>query len=333
MKINKTNRRKFLGVAIAVSLGLAITFMVYSGLAYARSPTTTHASYETAYVETGKLTHWGFFTNETVYKNGTSLEYYPEKITSYIAGNYVYLAEPGATAHYRAALKTDYYVTSGKDRIYITNTSQILGEGDFSGTFSVPVTFNLTDMEISLKRIREGTGLYRAEADVYLLVEVASNEREAFVQRVSLTRDSGGMLTLRDTEKEYKKVVRHVNTTVNTVNFLGKEVNVSTARTVFPAMAVLFIIPPLGFAYLSRERKVDELKGLRKFIVEGVPSDIGTIDPVNLESVEDLEKVFDLVDKPIVHYRQDGEDVYAIVDGDVVYEYRKPLPGEGKEAN
>ncbi|MCD6525358.1 MAG: hypothetical protein J7K48_10340, partial [Thermococcus sp.] len=193
--------------------------------------------------------------------------------------------------------------------------------------------FNLTDMEISLKRIREGTGLYRAEADVYLLVEVASNEREAFVQKVSLTRDGGGMLTLKGTEKENKKVIRHVNTTVNKVSFLGKEVNVSTARTVFPAMAVLFIIPPLGFAYLSRERKVDELKGLRKFIVEGVPSDIGTIDPVNLESVEDLEKVFDLVDKPIVHYRQDGEDVYAIVDGDVVYEYRKPLPGEGKEAN
>lgn len=333
MKINETDRKKALVVAVVASLGLAIIFTAYSGLAYSREPTTTDTSYETAYVERGELTHVGFFTNETVYKNGTSLEYYPEKITSYITGNYVYMTKPEVAAHYKLTLKTDYYVTSGKERIYIVNTSQTLGEGDFSGTFSVPVTFNVTDIENSLKQIREGTGLYRAEANVYLLVEVASEGRDGFTQKISLVSDTAGLLILQDTEKEYKKVVRHVNTTINTVNFLGKEVNVSTARTVFPAMAVLFIIPPLGFAYFSRERKVDELKGLRKFIVEGVPSDIGTIDPVNLESVEDLEKVFDLVDKPIVHYRQDGEDVYAIADGDVVYEYRKPLPGEGKEAN
>ncbi|QDA32250.1 hypothetical protein FH039_02350 [Thermococcus indicus] len=327
------NRKKIFKGAIAVSLGLAILFMAYSGLAYTREPTTIDASYETAYVEKGELTHMGFFTNESVYMNGTSLEYYPEKITDYITGNYVYSTKPQVAAHYKLTLKTDYYVTSGKEKIYIVNTSQALGEGDFPGTFSVPVTFNITDMEKSLKQIREGTGLYRANADVYLLVRVSSNGRDEFTQRISLASDTTGMLTLRGTEKEYQKVVRHVNTTVNTVNFLGKEVNVSTARTVFPAMAVLFIIPPLGFAYFSRERKVDELKGLRKFIVEGVPSDIGAIDPVNLESVEDLEKVFDLVDKPIVHYRQGDEDVYAIVDGDVIYEYRKPLPGEGREAN
>jgi hypothetical protein len=142
------------------------------------------------------------------------------------------------------------------------------------------------------------------------------------------------MLKITEATKEYKKVERETNTTVNTVRLIGKDVPVSTGRTIFPALALLFMMPPLGFAYTHREKKPkDELKALRKFIVEGVPSDVGTMDPVELDSADDLEKVFDLVDKPIVHYVEEDKDVYAITDGELIYEYRKPLPSERKKAS
>ncbi|NJE62017.1 DUF5305 family protein [Thermococcus sp. 21S7] len=333
MKNVKIDREKLILGAIAVSLILAGVFGIYGVIAYTTEPTTIKATYDTVYTERGELIHSGFFTNETVYKDGTSLEYYPAKITSAIAGEYTYKVTPEKNGKYSVTLHREYYVTSGKKRINITNTTEIIKEGSFTGTFSVPTFLNMTEIQDDLTAVQEGTGLYRAQVDVYFKVDVEKSDGTTFTQRISLVRDVSGMVKLEGADKEYKKVVRHVNTTINTVSFLGKEIPVSTARSVFPIGAILFAIPPIGFAYTHRERKPDELKNLRKFIVEGAPSDVGAVDPVDLRSVRDLERVFDLVDKPIVHYRQGNQDVYAIIDGDIIYEYRKPLPPEGDEAN
>lgn len=333
MKDVKIEREKIILGAIAVSLILAGVFGVYGVIAYTTEPTTIEATYDTVYAEKGELIHSGFFTNETVYKDGTSLEYYPAKITFAIAGKYTYKVTPEKNGGYSVTLHREYYVTSGKKKISIINTTKVIEEGSFTGTFSVPTFLNITKIEDDLKAVREGTGLYRAQVNVYFKVDVKKSDGTTFTQKISLVKDASGMIKLEGTDKEYKEVVRHVNTTINTVSFLGKEIPVSTARSVFPIGAMLFTIPPIGFAYTHRERKPDELKNLRKFIVEGAPSDIGAVDPVDLKSVKDLERVFDLVDKPIVHYRHGNQDVYAIIDGDIIYEYRKPLPQEGDEAN
>ncbi|WP_255346970.1 hypothetical protein [Thermococcus sp. PK] len=36
-----------------------------------------------------------------------------------------------------------------------------------------------------------------------------------------------------------------------------------------------------------------------------------------------MKKTFDLLDKPILHYKDGKEDVYTIIDGNIAYEYRK----------
>jgi len=43
---------------------------------------------------------------------------------------------------------------------------------------------------------------------------------------------------------------------------------------------------------------------------------------VILATKEDLKKTFDLLDKPILHYKDGEEDVYTIIDGNIAYEYR-----------
>ncbi|WP_206205905.1 DUF5305 family protein [Thermococcus sp. Bubb.Bath] len=324
MRKISVDRDKAIKVTLAVFIGIAVLFGAYSMAAYRTSPIITKVTYKTSYTERGELTHMGFFSNESVYQNGTSLSYYPRKITRMITGNYRYVESPKAEGKYKAFLRTDYYVTSNKKRVYITNKTRESWSGEFSGSFSIPVTFDVGELESDLKDVQQGTGLYRASGDTYLMVEVEVPGREPFTQKVSLTTDTSGMLKLTNPTKDYKKVERHANTTVHKMNFAGREIAVSEGRTLFPAMALLFLVPPLGFAYTRREKKPeDEMKGLRKFIVDGVPSGIGTIDPVALESVEDLEKVFDLVDKPIVHYVDGDQDVYAVVDGGVIYEYRE----------
>ncbi|ASJ03793.1 hypothetical protein A3L09_09700 [Thermococcus profundus] len=328
------DKGKAIKVMLAVFIGIAALFGTYSVAAYRTSPSTTRVEYKTSYVERGELTHMGFFSNESVYQNGTSLSYYPGKITRIITGNYMYATTPGAEGKYKAVLRTDYYVTSNKKRIYITNTTRESWSGEFSGSFSIPVTFDVGELENDLKEVQGGTGLYRASGDTYLMVEVNVPGREPFTQKVSLTTDTSGMLRFSNPAKDYKKVERHTNTTINKMDFAGREMTVSEGRTLFPAMALLFLVPPLGFAYTRREKKPgDEMKGLRKFIVDGVPSEVGSIDPVTLESAGDLGKVFDLVDKPIVHYVEGDQDVYAIVDGGVIYEYREVSRRGKKKAN
>ncbi|WP_456443589.1 DUF5305 family protein [Thermococcus sp.] len=318
----RIERSRAITIALVAFISLAVLFGGYSAAAYLKSPTTTEVSYRTLYVERGSLSHMGFFSNETVYRNGTPLGYYPEKITREIRGAYDYSTSPPERGTYSAVLRADYYVTANKKRISLKNTTIKRWEGDFSGSFSIPVNFNMTKLTGALADLREGTGLYRAASDVYLIVNVSVPGRKTFTQRINLIRNTAGMLALEGSLKSYKKVDRTVNTTVNTFSFLGKNVPVSTGRTVFPAMAFAFALPPLGFTYTRREKKPkDELKGLRKFVVAGTPSGVPD-DPIELDSVEDLERVFDLVDKPIVHRVENGEDVYSITDGEVVYEYR-----------
>ena len=324
MRRFSVDRNKVIKVTMVAFIGLAVLFGAYAVAAYSTPSSTTKVTYKVLYKERGEFTHGGLFSNESIYQNGTSLSYYPGKITRVINGSYMYTITPKKSGEYTAVLRTDYYVTSNKKRVYLKNTTRESWSGEFSGSFSLPVTFDVGKLESDLDKVRQGTGLYRASGDTYLLVEVDVPGREPFVHKVSLTRDTSGMLRLTDPVKDYKKVDRHTNTTVHRMKFVGREIEVSEGRTLFPAMALLFLIPPLGFAYSSREREPsDEMKSLRKFIVEGVPSDAGSNDPVSLNSVEDLEKVFDLVDKPVVHYVEGDHDVYAIVDGDVTYEYLK----------
>ncbi|WP_297534599.1 hypothetical protein [Thermococcus sp.] len=315
------DKKKLLKGGFALLIALAVLFAVYSGTAYAKSETSVTASYRTAYTEGGVFTHSGYFSNDTVYQNGSSLKYYPAKITTLIRGVYRYSTEPSAKGQYKVFLHVNYFVTAGKTKIYLKNETFEVASGTFDGSFEVPLELNMTRLEKNLRKVRTGTGLFRAENEVYFTVVVRVPGRDEFEQVITLNRNAAGMLYLTGLDKTYKKTVRTVETSTNSISFMGSDVSVPTARTVFPLMSVLFAVPVIGFAYSKRERKPkDGLKDLRRYIIEGSPAQGKT--QVVLNSPEDLRRVFELVDRPIIHYRKDETDCYAILDGDTVYEYR-----------
>ena len=321
MKDVKFDRRHLLLAGVAVSIVLAVLFGAYSSAAYSRAPISTSAKYSTLYKEEGRFVHFGVFSNNSIYESGSTHDYYPSRITRLISGNYTFRTSPSSPGTYRATMHLDYYVSTGRKKVYVYREEIPLGSGSFEGSFTLPVTFNMSLLSEKLKRVREGTGLYRAEQEVYVTVEVRPEGRDSFTQRIGLSKDSASMLYLTGTEKDYKKVTRSVSTTTNSLSFAGSDVKVSTARALFPAMAIIFAIPPIGLAYSRREKKAKPkaLKSLGKYTVEGTPP-AGR--RVELKSAEDLERAFELVDRPIVHYRDGDTDVYAIADGETVYEYR-----------
>jgi len=318
--MKKPDRRRTILACLALSLSLAVVFALYSGVAYSREPVTVDATYSEAYLQEGHFTAYGLFSNETIYKNGTSLEYYPFKITDAVVGIYKFSSD-GSSGSYETTLHVNYYVTSGKKKVYLVNDTESLAKDTFTDSFEVPVKLNFTDMNSRLKMVREGTGLYRAEREVYVIVKVTPSEREPFAQEIRLNQDSSGMLYFSGADKEYRKVVRNVEITTNSLSFLGTDVGVSTARTAFPAMALLFAVPSAGFVYAKREKKPKsrELTALKKYTVEGTPPEGKRVE---LSSPADLKRVFELVDRPVVHYRDENTDVYAIADNGTVYEYR-----------
>ena len=317
----KVYKKRAIATGLALSVFLSLIFAVYSGVAYSREPTTTEATYSTAYTQEGHFANYGLFSNESVYRNETSLQYYPAEITDSIVGEYRFLSN-GSRGSYEATLHVNYYVTSGKRRVYLLNGTKLLAKGVFADSFNVPVELNFTEMDGELRKIREGTGLYRAEREVYVTVKVLANGREPFTQEIRLKRDASGMLYFEGAEKSYRKTVRNVGLITNSLSLAGSDVKVSTARTVFPAMALLFAIPPAGFVYARRERretKPKALRGLEKYTVDGT---LPRGRRVELSSPKDLERVFELVDRPVIHYSDGEVEVYAIADGETVYEYR-----------
>jgi len=94
-----------------------------------------------------------------------------------------------------------------------------------------------------------------------------------------------------------------------------------TAKKVALILALLFLTPLIGGVYTIRaQRPKNEFKDLAPYITEGAPVEVEK--RVILATKEDLKKTFDLLDKPILHYTEGGEDIYVIIDGGIAYEYR-----------
>ncbi|NJE45853.1 hypothetical protein E3E35_00205 [Thermococcus sp. GR7] len=73
-----------------------------------------------------------------------------------------------------------------------------------------------------------------------------------------------------------------------------------------------------------------------KLIITGGPTiekELLNGDLIVPRTPKDLETTFELLDKPILHYIDGEEEVHAIIDDGISYEYRKPLPKEEKKDN
>jgi hypothetical protein len=155
--------------------------------------------------------------------------------------------------------------------------------------------------------------------------------KETFEHSILLIKDSGaGLYYFTDTTKTAGRTLTKTTREEVTANVLGVESDVDTAKVVTTVLALLMLIPLLGYVYTARPPK-DELAKIRPYIVKGAPGPVQK--RVVLKTPKDLETTFELVDKPILHYIDGEDEVFAIIDDGISYEYRKPLPQEGDEAN
>ncbi len=315
-------KRRLKGVATGVFIALLVLFVLYSIEAFSVSPTETTVYRSVDYSVRGVFEHHGVFSNESVYQNGTAASYYPSGITDGIYGTYRYHVSRNVDGNYSIELVTLYYVQSGKKKVYMKNGSLWRMEGSVSsGRFSVPIGIDLRAISSNLSAIRRGLGLPRLSSDVYILINVKPFGMKAFEHRIYLMRDSSGLIHLKGTSKRYDEVSYHRETLTNMVSFLTVPVSVARARKMFPLLLLLSAVPLIAM-YLPRKKEGSNcMDDLRKYMVE-VKDD--TFMRVKVKSRDDLEKLLDMLEGPVLHTKDEKGDIYRIISGNTVYEYRVP---------
>ncbi len=310
-------------VVTGLFIVLFITFTFYSIAAYSIQSERTVVYRNTAYTSEGILEHYGLFSDESVYSNGTSAGYYPSAITRQISGIYRYSISKPFSGNYSMELAARYYVQSGKRKIYMKNESLWRKTGKITaGKFSVPVSIDLDAISSNISAVRRGLGLPRLSGEVYLLVKARPRGADEFIHRIYIMKDSSGLIYLKDPSKTSREVTYRTETFGNTMPFLTTKISVPAARRLFPALAVLSLIPLIVLYFpKKKEKRSIGIEGFEKYVVE-VKDD--TFMRIRIKSKEDLRKLLEVVDGPILHTVDGSEDVYSIISGNTIYEYRVP---------
>ncbi|AIF70242.1 hypothetical protein PAP_09320 [Palaeococcus pacificus DY20341] len=294
------------------------------------------------YTQEGVLLHTALLKNNTLYGDTLSREEYPIPLVENFLFTYRYRFNPGdvVRGNYSLTGKVTYSVNKGNQEVVLWEEELFSERGKLdNGKFLVNFGLNLEQLNNRTNEISEELGLKRLnrkitfEAKVDLIGVIAGKEvKESFTHTMNFMQDStAGLYYFTNEKQTTQEVLTNTITRETSVRILGITTRVSTAKKVIPALLLLFLTPLLGGVYTIRSQMPPrEFKGLEAFMIEGVPQHVSK--KVFLASKEDLKKTFDLVDKPIMHYKDGDEDVYVIVDEGIAYEYREMNPKEQENA-
>lgn len=320
------SRREVMGVFLVLLLFTSF----YSMKAIGATSYTTGTVKTSTYTQEGVLTHIALLGNNTLYGPTLSKEYYPSPLVEGFVLNYRYRFTPGdvVRGNYTISGKVTYYVNVGNERVVLWEEPLLMESGELEkGAFSKDFTLNVTKLNNETVMIQEELDLRRILREVSYTVRVnvigvieGNTVRESFSQDMNMVKDSSaGVYYFTNTKSAKTGSTTEKETHPTTVSILGMTLKVATAKLVFPILSLLFLTPLLG-GLLTVTASRGKTTGLEAYTVEGAPPFVDR--KVYLKSFEDLRKTFELLDKPIIHYRDDG-DVYVIVEDGVAYEYRE----------
>ena len=318
---------------LAVSLVLFLFFAFYSlKLMNVRTTTLTQKMIG-RYSHEGQLTHMAILKNNTLYGETLRREEYPSPLVESFVITYSYSFTPPVASikgTYITKGIVQYTVNRGSEEIVLWEDKLFEKSGKLKEVkFSVQYELNLTELANRTSEITKQIGLRRLNRKITFITKVNVNGEvygkkisEAFEQNSTLVKDgSSGLYYFTNEKKSIEKIVTKKESKRTVVRILGLPFYADTAKKLAPILALLFLTPLLGGVYTIRaQRPKNEFKDLKAYITEGAP--IHVEKRVILATKEDLKKTFDLLDKPILHYKDGEEDVYTIIDGNIAYEYR-----------
>ncbi|NJE42849.1 DUF5305 family protein [Thermococcus sp. GR6] len=329
-------RKEVLGVFLV----LFLIFGFYSVKLMSAHPYVVSTENLGNYEAEGTLKHAAYLEPNELYGYLVTMDNYPISLVDRFLLRYTYSSQPAlSSGTYRVTGTVEYYVNKGNEKVVLWDETLFDEKGQLQdGGFTIEYVLNMEELDDMSARISEELGIKRLKKRVTITANVTGigtvygkEIKESFNHEVELIKDpTAGLYYFTEASKAEKRTLTETVREEASASVLGITSNVGTAKTVTTVLALLMLVPLLGYVYTARAPK-DEMAKIRPYIVKGSP---GTVQKnIVLRTPKDLETTFELLDKPILHYIDGEEEVYAIIDDGISYEYRKPLPKEEKKGN
>ncbi|ASJ10391.1 hypothetical protein A3L12_03280 [Thermococcus sp. P6] len=327
-KLNGFFRRK---ETLGVFLILFVVFAFYSLKFMSANPYVVNTERTGTFREAGELRQTAYLKPNELYGTVVSRGEYPISLVRGFRLEYTYSSDPALEeGTYEVTGRAVYYVNRGSEEAVLWEETLFEERGELQdGGFTVEKTLDMEKLDGISSNVSEELGIKRLNRRITVTARVsgsgeAGGERitEKFDHTAELVRDGGaGLYYFTNTNSTVRKTLTSSSREKVSASLLGITMDLGTARIVTPLVAMLMLIPPIGYLYTSRPEK-DELGRIRGYVVEGKPGEVR--ERITVKTPGDLEKVFELVDRPVLHYVDGDDEVFAIIDGGTSYEYRKP---------
>ncbi|ADB57852.1 hypothetical protein [Archaeoglobus profundus] len=299
---------------------LLLTFVAVFGILTVLAwSTPTEAKFREivkVYESRGSLKHEAHLVNNTLYGERLSSRYYPENLVGDIHLIYTFSSDY-QDGEYEFSGDIVYKTKVGNDE-YVMWTDRLFDENGKlnGGSFEVKKVLNISELNARISSVSRELSIRRLDTDITFTCFVKLGNK-TFKHEITMIRDPTGLIYFKNVDKDEKSPIYADRTVKSSLNILGLKIDTGLARMAF-SLPLIVLIPPFAYSsYLRIVNRPKKVKGLDKFVVDGEIANING--SIILKSEDDLKKVFEFVDKPIIKHGNE----YIIVDNGIAYRYRK----------
>jgi len=268
----------------------------------------------------GLLMHEAHLINNTIYGDHLVSEYYPSSLVKEINLTYHY-DSTNPEGKYKIVGVVEYKTKVKNDEIVLWRDEFLKRIGRFNdGTFEESYTLNVSNLNKKISAISSELGVKRLETAIVFNIFVENGK--LFNHTVKMFEDPTGLIYFEDVKNVDKEPIYSDKIVKNSMNIMGYQMDVGFARLVF-SVPLLILLPISAYSTaLQIKHRKPKLKGVDRYVVNCDKLRMNADKIVILESKDDLKKVLEMIDKPIIKRRNCEFDEYIILDESTAYMYR-----------
>ncbi len=274
----------------------------------------------------GLLTHEAHLINNTIYGEYLVSDYYPSSLVKKINLTYHYDSTE-LEGKYKIVGIVEYKTKVKSGEVVLWRDEFLKRVGRFSnGKFEESYTLNVSNLNEKISSISKELGVKRLETSVTFNIFVENGKR--FNHTVKMVEDPTGLIYFENVRNVDKVPIYRDKIVKNSLKIFGYQIDTNTARLVF-SVPLLILLPFTVYstALQVRNRK-PKLKGVDRYVVNCDKLRMNADKIVILESKDDLKKVLEMTDKPIIKRRNCEFDEYIILDESTAYIYRNKVKSQ-----
>lgn len=303
----------------ALTLACVIIFGVLTALAWTTPKQIVVKEVVRTEKREGLFMHEAHLINNTIYGENLVGDYYPSSLVK----------EINLTYHYDSANHKGNYEITGfvEYKTKVKNKEVVLWKDQFlkrvgkfnDGKFEEIYTLDLSNLNEKISVTSKELGVRRLETAIIFNAFV--NDGKTFNHTIRMIESPSGLIYFENVKKVDRKLVYSDKIVKNSINFMGNKIDVGFARLAFSIpLSVLIPLSAYSTALQIKNRK-PKLKGIEKYVVNCNKLRVNADMIVILESKDDLKKVLEMIDKPIIKKRNGEFDQYVILDEKTAYIY------------